>query len=310
MLRLAWTLYGMCPRALRRPMAVLAGWAGRFIGLFKNGVTIPAFRLAVDFADNAAFRYWRWGSGYERDLVGCFLRAISLNPQTVVIDVGASYGFFTLSAAAIGRYGLVKKILSFEPSSRSFCALRKSIEFNGMGHLVLLQRKLVGDSDGSAKLFHSGQASTSNRSFETDTGHFKYTHVEELPCTQLDTELDRNAISIPDNFFVMKIDVEGSEYRVLQGARKMLAESRGVIVLFEFFPVGLNEVGASTAHLERALGDLSWDTFDIRDDGVWRTCTGKGDFFAKLQEIFSLRKDTPSYVADCVLSRNMKVAIH
>jgi FkbM family methyltransferase len=299
----------MCPRALRRPLAIAAGWTGRFIGLFKDGVNIPAFRLTVDFADNAAFRYWRWGAGYERDLVNCFLRAISLNPQTVVIDVGASYGFFTLSAAAIGRHGLVKRILSFEPAHRSFSALARSIRHNGLEGLVSLQRMLVGDNDGTAKLFHSGQASTSNRSFETETGHFKYTRVEDLPCTRLDTELERNGISIMDNIFVMKIDVEGNEYRVLQGAKRMLNQARGVALIFEFFPVGLSEVGASPDHLKDALGDIAWDTIFIRDDGVWRSCTGKQDLFAKLQDIFAAKKDTPSYVADCVLARNMHIAI-
>lgn len=305
MLRLAWKLYGMCPHPLRRTVANAAGLAGHLVGVFKDTVTIPAFDLTVDFSDNAAFRYWRWGRNYEKDLVARFLRAISANPGAVVIDVGASYGFLTLSAAAIGRYGLIRRIFSYEPDRRSFSALQRSIACNGLQDLITLKRSLVGDSDGTAKLFQSGQASTSNRSFGTETGHFSYTRVEELPCARLDTDIAANGVAIADSCFILKVDVEGNEYRVFQGAQDVLGKSRGIVVLFEFFPVGLKEVGASVAELEQALAAMPWQTLMLRDGGPWRTFASKTEFFDELRRLFENNKDEASYAADCVLAREM-----
>lgn len=305
MLRLAWKLYGMAPRPLRRSTAIVAGWAGHLVGTFKDTVTIPAFDLTVDFSDNAAFRYWRWGRNYERELVASFLRIISLNPASIVVDVGASYGFLTLSAAAIGRHGLVRKILSYEPDRRSHGALTRSIQRNGLDNLISLTRTLVGDSDGTAKLFQSGQASTSNRSFGTETGHFTYTRVEELPVTRLDSDIAANGIAIAENRFVLKVDVEGNEFRVFRGAQEMLGRSRGTAVLFEFFPVGLKEVGASVVELRETLGGISWQTLKLRDNGPWRHFDSSEAFFAELEHLFAANNDVPAYAADCVLAREM-----
>ncbi len=308
MLRTIWELYRVSPRPLRRALATCARLGGRIIGVFKSSVSIEAFRLSVDFSDNAAYRYWRWGKEYERDLVAVFLGAISGSPGSIVLDIGASYGFFSLSAATIGRYGAVKEVLAYEPDERSFRALSRSVQQNGLGNLVFATRTLVGDSDGTSRLFKSNQASTSNRSFQTDTAHFSYAQVEEVTCVRLDTDLARKNIVPSQNMFVIKIDVEGNEHRVLAGAGDLLSQARGLIILFEFYPTGINGAGATVENLASALRQSSWDMLALRDRGHWRRFASLEALLEEMRGLFERYKDEPQFAADCVIARNALVS--
>jgi FkbM family methyltransferase len=55
--------------------------------------------------------------------------------------------------------------------------------------------------------------------------------VEEVPATTLDLYCERNGVAEID---LLKVDVEGAEFQVLVGARRMLNERRVRCVTFEF----------------------------------------------------------------------------
>ena len=196
MISVLWRWYRDSPAGVRRAIAAVTPLAGRAIGLFKTSIQINAFELCLDFADNAAFRYLRYGASYERELVEKFLTAISLNSRAIVLDIGASYGFFSLTAASIGKYGLVKKIFSYEPDQRSHAALQSSIRRNNVSALIKLQRCIVGDRDGTANVFLSKLSSSSNKSFQTDET-FAYAAVETIPCVQIDTNMAETTSIFP-----------------------------------------------------------------------------------------------------------------
>jgi FkbM family methyltransferase len=307
MIATLWNLYAKSPAPVRNTIAKMVPLAGGAIGHFKKSIRIGGWEFALDFSDNAAFRYFRYGDNYEKDLSHRFLAAISLNPQCIVLDIGASYGFYTLRAAEIGRFGAAKKILAYEPDERCVASLSRSIARNGLSQLAEAAHCLVGNYDGEGLLFSSARSSTSNRSFQTVGESFDQAAAQKLPCLQIDTDLSAKAIDPAQEKFVIKIDVEGNEFRVFFGMKQLLANARGIWLMFEFHPSGIHEVGSNANDLIATLSNSPWDACGVRYGAQWKTFPTWSDTASEMSALFETNKNNPDFVADFVLRRGMNV---
>ncbi len=305
MIATLWNLYAKSPAPLRNAIAKMVPLGGRALGVFKKSVRIGGSELALDFSDNAAFRYLRYGDNYEKELSSRFLRAISLNPKCIVLDVGASYGYYAFRAAGIGRFGATKKILAYEPDARCSASLNESIVRNDLSHLVEAKHCLVGDYDGEALFFSSTRSSTSNRSFQTVGELFDQAASQKLPCLRIDSDLDAHAIDLAQEKFVIKIDVEGNEFRVFAGMKHLLTKACGIWLMFEFHPSGIAEVGSNARDLIANLAESRWDACSVRYGSQWKTFPTWSDAADEMSNLFEANKHDPHFVADFVLSRNM-----
>ena len=136
-----------------------------------------------------------------------------VKPGDVVYDVGAHFGYYTLlSSKLVGERGLV---LAFEPSPANLARLYRHIELNDRKNVQVLELA-VSDHEGTAH-------------FETRTGsgvgHLADNGPLEVKLTTLDS---LSTYPLPQ---VMKIDVEGAEVGVLEGARNLFAKCKPVIFL-------------------------------------------------------------------------------
>ncbi len=137
-----------------------------------------------------------------------------VKPGDVVYDVGGHFGYYTLLASKlVGRSG---RVITFEPSPMNLARLYRHIELNDAANVKVLELA-VSDHEGTAR-------------FETRTGsgvgHLSSDGPLEVKLTTLDTLL--REYPAPK---VMKIDVEGAEVGVLQGAKHLLESARPVIFL-------------------------------------------------------------------------------
>jgi hypothetical protein len=66
---------------------------------------------------------------------------------------------------------------------------------------------------------------------------------------------------------LIKIDVQGFELQVLEGAREVLNRNEEIILLLEFWPYGLQQCGSSASRL---LAFLDENGFQL-----WRSSVGK-----------------------------------
>jgi FkbM family methyltransferase len=142
------------------------------------------------------------------------LRSLT-NPGSTAIDVGANIGIFSLSLAeAVGPEGAV---WAFEPVSDTASRLRANLDQNGLKNTVVIVAA-AGNSEGDALVQRAKDSAYSitvkpNGKAKADES------LEEVPKVRLDTiwnQMNRPQIS------VAKIDVEGAELEVLQGALELL----------------------------------------------------------------------------------------
>ena len=145
-------------------------------------------------------------------------------PGDVVLDIGANVGIITLRLAArVGPRGVVH---AFEPNPTVLSQLRASLKRNGIEN-VRLHEFALGSETASLQLNVPG----GNVGAATFTARFAQTsdkRTVDVPVKVLDDlDLDLRAVSF------LKIDVEGFESRVFEGARRFLSETPPDVIVFE-----------------------------------------------------------------------------
>lgn len=128
-----------------------------------------------------------------------------LRQEDVFFDVGANVGSYTLLASGICH----SKTVSFEPIPSTFEILKKNIDFNKLNHLVNIENKGVGGTENNL-YFTDGEDTTNHILSEV---HGSVPSVL-IPMITLDS------ITCKPN--ILKIDVEGFETEVLNGAAGIL----------------------------------------------------------------------------------------
>lgn len=171
----------------------------------------------------------------------------TLRPGMTYVDVGANVGYYVaMGASLVGPRG---RVVGFEPTPEAFGRLRTFVERNGIGHARCLQLAL-GASEGSMALYVP-PASYHNLNASM-TPYCEGMISITVPVVTLDSFLEENRI---DTVHLLKIDVEGSEPLVLEGAQRSLRAGRIRALLAEFHPRILARVGSSPDALASWLTD-------------------------------------------------------
>ncbi len=142
----------------------------------------------------------------------------ALRPGLVAADIGAHMGFDTLHMARL--VGPTGHVHAFEPDPANACKLRRNCELNAF-HQVTCHAVAVADRTGTV----SFQASGTTTSHVTATAEIG---TLVIPAVTLDEIMARS----PDpQLALVKIDVEGAELNVLQGAPETLRLLRPVLLM-------------------------------------------------------------------------------
>lgn len=148
----------------------------------------------------------------------------TLKKGDIVFDIGANGGLYTLiSSNKVGNTG---HIYAFEPSPREVEMLQYNIKKNKLENITVVQ-KAVSNQDGVA-LFNFASDSALNSLVETS--QLQMTSQAQVQTIKIDTAL--NTYKIPYLNFI-KIDVEGAEKMVFEGAEQLLKEQKEITILFE-----------------------------------------------------------------------------
>lgn len=135
------------------------------------------------------------------------------------IDVGAHGGLYTLFASRkVGNKG---KVISIEPNPENLMFLRLNIELNRLKNVIVVP-KAAGDVHKRITLFYSSSYTSLTSAFRKEGKSFV------APATTLDDIYSKYLE--PDNVKLVKIDSEGYDLYVLNGANHMLSKTYYVVV--------------------------------------------------------------------------------
>lgn len=142
-----------------------------------------------------------------------------LKKKDVIIDVGAHIGTYTIPIAIqIEKLG---KILAFEPNPRNAMLLRKNIQLNELKNVILFENA-ASDRNQITNLILSDDPMLSMITDDIEEENIK------IECITLDSIYEKLELKKID---WLKIDAEGSEIKVLKGAKKILEKFHPKIIV-------------------------------------------------------------------------------
>jgi FkbM family methyltransferase len=153
-----------------------------------------------------------WLGHYEKEKQAAVRRLV--RPGIKIFDIGANAGFYTLAfSRLVGKTG---HVWAFEPLPENIRNLRRHLALNALPNVTVVEAA-VSRQSGTAR-FLQARSNSMGRLAEHGGMNVQTVTIDDI-CR--DT-------GCPD---VVKLDVEGAEAAVLEGARGTLARHRPAILL-------------------------------------------------------------------------------
>lgn len=157
-----------------------------------------------------------WLGTYELQKRRVFENAV--HSGSVVFDIGAHVGFYTLLASEL--VGDAGRVVAFEPAQQNLLSLKRHLSLNDTVNVTVIEAA-VSDKCGKISFDQGG----GNNSF---TGHISESGRSQTKSVALDELVNKGQLPAPD---YIKIDVEGAEMRVLSGAESVLTKTHPTLFL-------------------------------------------------------------------------------
>jgi len=151
---------------------------------------------------------------FEYEKVKLFEKVVKKG--SVVYDIGAHVGFYTLLASELVED--TGRVIAFEPLPRNLKYLKKHLKKNCCSNVSLIGTA-VSDKSGTSS-FNSGTSSS--------TGHLSAKGNLEVITVSIDELVNAQEIPPPNH---IKIDAEGAEILILKGAKLTLTRYNPTIFL-------------------------------------------------------------------------------
>lgn len=231
-------------------------------------ITNPSFTISVH---NETYDPVRWhtlfneGKYYEEQVFARFVKILSANQpaskNSVVVDVGANIGIYTLLSATLGY-----PVIAFEINPANLIRLCESLQLNNHVSRVTIFQNGVSDTDGTplqvlvpknpGQAFMIEMSDTSGleklrlsaqeglgmaNDSSTVTTHHAFTTTVTLDAFVKHLSTEKIAI--------LKLDVEGKEPQIIEGAKELLQSGRVDNVLTEFRRLGRDTIQQAIATL-------------------------------------------------------------
>jgi FkbM family methyltransferase len=179
-----------------------------------------------------------------------------LRPGMTVIDIGANVGEVALAAAA--AVGVSGRVIAYEPGPAAAQVLRERSRHSPQ---VEIRQVAVSNTCGKVRFLVDPTKSTSATLFAGVAGP-NHRPVNVTVCS-LDSELP----TLPVGIDVIKIDAQGAEGRILEGARRLLKRDKPLLV-FELWKPGLHAAETSAERLLQRLAGFGYHFHPVNGKGA------------------------------------------
>lgn len=227
-------------------------FAGRLarmpLKLIPKGTTFPILqgrlrgkRWIVEAGNHG---YWLGSFEFEKRLQ----LEQTVKEGDIIFDIGAHVGFYTLLASILA--GPSGRVFAFEPLPSNIQFLRKHLALNQIQNVTIVEAAV--SSENKVGRFNPGPG--------TSMGMLHPEGSLEVQCVTLDGLMSEGRLPVAD---VIKIDVEGAENKVLEGAKNMLSIGHPTLFLATHGEEQSKACGDFLRSLDYRLENISGDPNEI-----------------------------------------------
>lgn len=214
----------------------------KFLNITTNGIKLKLFfdhpyhyLIAKSFKKN----------GFERQLLEIWKKQ-SKKIGGVILDIGGYNGIYGLVAATANPNA---EVFIFEPDQINYEHIVRNVEKNNLKNIKVI-KKAVSDNTGLVRFRKHAGGTGGNIEIENDTAN-----TLTIESISLDNWAEANH-KIPT---LIKMDIEGAEYKALAGGQRALA-NQNLQILLEIHTQFLQRFNNTVDELWDLLGKLQFDS--------------------------------------------------
>lgn len=260
-------------------------------GLHERYCQLPCgLRLEIDNPDEFIQRSIIQNGVFEPGVTNLVGKLLSCGDH--FFDVGANIGYFSLLGAAQGAV-----VHAFEPVPRLAASLSRNVALNKLERQVHIVQSALSNRCGSATLYVAERADDGSHSLLAGV---EATAIQAITVgtTTLDTYLGQKNYPIPT---LIKLDVEGAEALVLDGARRTLEAATAPVWVFETGDRLANQLGESASSVVTRFWDRGYRVFHVHSKPPFLVEVAKGALSRELSEYVAIRPESPKVEIICSL---------
>jgi FkbM family methyltransferase len=237
------------------------------------------YMMDCDLRKNLQRQYHYFGTYFlEERVLEAWSRYAS--KAKVVFDVGANAGIYSLAAAAVNQ---VSVIYAFEPTPEIAAHLNGTALTNGLVDRLHVQAVAVGDRLGSIFLNRFSGENDDNEGMNFVSAKSRAASSLEVPMVSLDEFCMVTGLQSID---LLKVDVQGNEPAVFDGARELIA--RGAIGTI-FFELNWNRKNPEDCPARKAVDTLSRAGYRFVDPNRRLDSLEAGAWLEALSDVIAVR---------------------
>jgi FkbM family methyltransferase len=177
-------------------------------------------------------------------------------PGDTVLDLGANIGWYSVLAASI--VGSAGSVLAFEPDERNTRLLQMNVAVSDQHSIIKIYPYAVGENEGEAQFYKSETNLGDHRLFSDGMSR----ETCSVNVITLDSFFSGENQKLPE---IVKSDTQGSEAKILKGAKTLFSNGWRPVMILEFWPFGLTKSGDDPLRLWEYLVNLGYEIYEISE---------------------------------------------
>lgn len=201
---------------------------------------------------------------YEGEITQFFIN--NIKETSHCIDVGANFGYYT---CIMGKCAPQGKTIGIEADPTMFDFVRDNININWLSGSASALAAAAGDRDGEMTLYRRLDHS-SNTSISRQSDEYLRDQLGEMPSQAFQIQsirIDSLLDQMQGRVDFMKVDVEGAEPLVIEGARQTIENNPHLHLIMEWTPGSIHAAGFDISNFADDLSNMGFTPTYLPFDG-------------------------------------------
>jgi len=208
------------------------------INIFGYKMLLDLRREGIDFSESSIVK--QLALDKKREFESTKIMQKTLSKNDIVLDIGANIGYYALMGATVA-----KKVYALEPVKVNCVELERNIALNKFNNIDVFPWA-AGDEN---KDIFIKWSKFPNRCSTSDSGG-----NENVKMVTVDSFIENRDVPT-----LIKMDIEGAEWIVLKGMKKLLESSEKLKMFIEIHPEQIREYGGSAKEVFEMLGKYGFE---------------------------------------------------